>query len=285
MIEKVAKTEFSKNVTHKPLKLNPSKNPRLTSPRVEQAPGHEEGIFEEGTTQPDQPQAGAQAVTGLTGAEHRSDWWGGWEHGRPRRSTSPLQKFHNFIFGMCRSQHDMQVEQQRSRRANKQMRDTMILMHNAQGFQPPRSPPSPESPQVEIPSFEDRMRGWANSDMLNQYGPKFFEFEQGQGSSSSVPPPPPPFAPPPPDVAGSSHFMEEEQEPPPPEQGQDWGARFSAEIFGYNPYYYGKNSASIAHLSQITISDSIYLNSPLHWILDNSQIGGSSRQGDGSQGQ
>jgi hypothetical protein len=43
----------------------------------------------------------------------------------------------------------------------------------------------------------------------------------------------------------------------------------------YNPYYYGKNSAPIAHPSQITISDSIYLNSPLHWILDNSQIGGS----------
>jgi hypothetical protein len=168
------------------------------------------------------------------------------------------------------------------------MRDTMKLMHNAQGFQPPRSPPSPESPQVEIPYFEDRMRGWANSDMLNQYGPMFFESEYGQGSSSSVPPPPPPFAPPPPDVAGSSHFMEEGQAPPPPpppEQEQDWGARFSAEIFGYKPYYYGKNSAPIAHPSQITVSDSIYLNSPLHWILENSQIGGSSHQGDGSQGQ
>jgi hypothetical protein len=34
-------------------------------------------------------------------------------------------------------------------------------------------------------------------------------------------------------VAGSSHFMEEEKAPPPPpppEQGQNWGARFSAEI-------------------------------------------------------
>jgi hypothetical protein len=48
MIEKVAKTEFPKNVTHKPLKLNPSKNPRFPSPRVEHAPGHEEEIFEEG---------------------------------------------------------------------------------------------------------------------------------------------------------------------------------------------------------------------------------------------
>jgi hypothetical protein len=59
----------------------------------------------------------------------------------------------------------------------------MKLMHNAQGFQPPCSQPSPESPQVEIPSFEERMRVWANSDMLNQYGPMFFESGQGQGSS------------------------------------------------------------------------------------------------------
>jgi hypothetical protein len=67
MIEKVTKMEFPKNVTHKPLKLNPSKNPRLPSPRVEQAPGHEEEIFEERAARPDPPQAAAQAVTGLTG--------------------------------------------------------------------------------------------------------------------------------------------------------------------------------------------------------------------------
>jgi hypothetical protein len=251
MIEKVAKMEFPKNVTHKPLKLNPSKNPRLPSPRVEQAPGREEEITEEDTTQSVQPQTGPQAVTSLAGAEHRSDRWGGWDHNRPRRSTSPLRKFLNFIFGMCRSQHDIQVEQQRSRRANKQMRDTMKLMHNAQEFEPPRSPPSPESPHIEIPSFEERMRGWVNSDMLNQYGPMFFESEQGQGSSSSAPPPP--YVPPHPDVPGSSHYMEQEQAPPPtppPDQGQDWGARFSTEIFGYNPYYYGKDNAHIAHPSE-----------------------------------
>jgi hypothetical protein len=51
MIEKVAKMEFPKNVTHKPLKLNPSKNPRLPSPRVEQDPSHAEEIIEEGSTQ------------------------------------------------------------------------------------------------------------------------------------------------------------------------------------------------------------------------------------------
>jgi hypothetical protein len=50
MIEKVAKTEFPKNLTHKPLMLNPSKNFRIPSPRVEQAPGREAEITEEGAT-------------------------------------------------------------------------------------------------------------------------------------------------------------------------------------------------------------------------------------------
>jgi hypothetical protein len=67
MIEKVAKTEFPKNVTHKPMKLNSRKNPRFPSPRVEQAPEHAEEIFEEGAARPDQPQAGTQTVTRLTG--------------------------------------------------------------------------------------------------------------------------------------------------------------------------------------------------------------------------
>jgi hypothetical protein len=102
MIEKVAKMEFPKNVSHDPLKLNPSKNQRFPSPRVEQSPGHEDGIIEEDSTQPPQ-QIEPRAVTGVTGVEHRSDRWGGWEHSRPRRSTSPLRKFLNFIFGMCKS--------------------------------------------------------------------------------------------------------------------------------------------------------------------------------------
>jgi hypothetical protein len=72
--------------------------------------------------------------------------------------------------------------------------------------------------------------------------------------------------PPPPDVAGSSHFMKQEQAPPPPpppKQVHDWGARFSTEIFGYNRYYYGTDNAPIAHPYEITIFDSIYLNSPM----------------------
>jgi hypothetical protein len=46
--------------------------------------------------------------------------------------------------------------------------------------------------------------------------------------------------------------MEEEQAPPPPpppEQVQDWGARFSTEIFGYNPYFYGKQRTHSSSIS------------------------------------
>jgi hypothetical protein len=67
MIEKVAKVEFPKNVTHKPLKLNPSKNPMFLSPIAEQAPNHEEGNVEEGATQQPQQQTGPQTVIGQTG--------------------------------------------------------------------------------------------------------------------------------------------------------------------------------------------------------------------------
>jgi hypothetical protein len=126
------------------------------------------------------------------------------------------------------------------------------------------------------------MREWANSDMLNQYGTMFFKTKLGQGSSSSAPPPPPPFVPPHPDVAGSSHFMEQEQPPPPPPPEQDWGALFSAKIFWYNPYYNGTDSAPLVHFFKITISESIYLNSPTHWKFDISQLGGSSHPGDRS---
>jgi hypothetical protein len=67
--------------------------------------------------------------------------------------------------------------------------------------------------------------------------------------------------------------MGQEQAPPPPpspEQGHDWGASFSTDI--YNPYYYGTDSDPIAHPSEITIYESIYLNSHLHWTFDISQI-------------
>jgi hypothetical protein len=94
------------------------------------------------------------------------------------------------LFGMCKSQYDIEVEQQRTRIERKKGRDTMKQLHAHFGFQPPRSPISPTPPEVEIPSFDQRMRTMINSNMINEYGSMFFE--SGEGSSSSAAPPPPP---------------------------------------------------------------------------------------------
>jgi hypothetical protein len=45
----------------------------------------------------------------------------------------------------------------------KKERDTMKHLHNHFGFQPPRSPISPTPPEVEIPSFDQRVRTMINS--------------------------------------------------------------------------------------------------------------------------
>jgi hypothetical protein len=89
---------------------------------------------------------------------------------------------------MCKSQYDIEVEQQRMRIERKKERDTMKHLHNHFGFQPPRSPISPTPPEVEILSFDQRVRTMINSKLINEYGSMFFE--SGEGSSSSAAPPP-----------------------------------------------------------------------------------------------
>jgi hypothetical protein len=91
---------------------------------------------------------------------------------------------------MCKSQYDIEVEQQRLRRERKKEWDTMKHLHNHFGFQSLRLAISPTPPEVKIPSFDQRVRGMINSNMINEYCIMFFE--SGEGSSSSVAPPPPP---------------------------------------------------------------------------------------------
>jgi hypothetical protein len=93
---------------------------------------------------------------------------------------------------MCKSQYDIEVEQQRTRIEKKKERDTMKHLHNHFGFQLPRSPISPTPPEVEIPTFDQRVRTMINSNLINEYGSMFFE--SGEGSSSSAAPPPPPVS-------------------------------------------------------------------------------------------
>jgi hypothetical protein len=51
----------------------------------------------------------------------------------------------------------------------------MKLLHNNASIQHPRCPISPTPPEVEIPSFEDRLSGMANFKLINQYDNMFFE--------------------------------------------------------------------------------------------------------------
>jgi hypothetical protein len=91
---------------------------------------------------------------------------------------------------MCKSQYDIEVEQQRTRIERKKERDTMKHLHNYFRFQLPRSPISPTPPEVEIPTFDQRVRTMKNSNMINEYGSLFFVSGEGSSSSAASPPPP-----------------------------------------------------------------------------------------------
>ena len=75
---------------------------------------------------------------------------------------------------MCKSQRDIEVEQQRQWRASKKERDSVKMMHNAMNLQPPRSPVSPSPPEAVIPSVEDRVQGYVDSGYFEQYGHIFY---------------------------------------------------------------------------------------------------------------
>jgi hypothetical protein len=90
---------------------------------------------------------------------------------------------------------------------SKKERDMMKHLHNHFGFQLPRSPISPTPSEVEIPTFDQRVRMMINSNMINYYGSMFFE--SGEGSSSSAAPPPPPGSEEVPQPFGAPHTTTE----------------------------------------------------------------------------
>jgi hypothetical protein len=58
---------------------------------------------------------------------------------------------------MCKSQRDIELEQQRQWRASKKERDSIKRMHSVMNIQPSCSPISASPPETEIPSVEDRV--------------------------------------------------------------------------------------------------------------------------------
>jgi hypothetical protein len=141
---------------------------------------------------------------------------------------------------MCKTQRDIEVAQQDERKKNKKMRDTMKALHNQAGCQPPRSPISPSPPEVEIPSVDDRVNAFLNSDLYNQYGSNFGS-DIG-ASSSSAPPPPPP-------TGFDSMFEGDTTAPPPwfpPPSTDEWAARVSHEFFDQPATSYGMDNSLLS---------------------------------------
>lgn len=87
--------------------------------------------------------------------------------------------------GICKTQRDIQVEQRRERIERKKNTDSLKRIQEHLHIEPARSPIAPDEPEEEIESFEDRMRGFQETDFYGQ----FF------GSSTYAPssPPPAPF--------------------------------------------------------------------------------------------
>jgi len=73
----------------------------------------EEEEGEQHTPQQQQPSPAVQTGTGPTGAQDRSDRSRPEQHKRKHGSSSPIKKLINLFVGMCKSQRDIKVEQQR----------------------------------------------------------------------------------------------------------------------------------------------------------------------------
>jgi hypothetical protein len=185
IIEKASNRKFLKDSKHEPFKVPVPKRMGLPSPR------RYDEMMEEGKgQQQDQPAADSgQGQTGLTGLGKWPDRFGAGSSSQPRdKPPSPIRKLLNFFTSMCKSQRDVLVEQQRSRKERKQMKDTLKLLHNHHGFEPPRSPPSSETEEPEIPSVDSMVAQLGSEGYFQQYAHHY---------GYQVPnPPPPPMGPP-----------------------------------------------------------------------------------------
>jgi hypothetical protein len=165
IIRKASNRKFLKDSKHEPFKVPVPKRMRLPSP------GRYDEMEEGEGQQQDQPAAASDhGQTGLTGLRNRPDRFGAGSSSQPRdKPPSPIRKLLNFFTSMCKSQRDVLVEQQRSRRERKQMKDTLKLLHNHHEFEPPRSPPSPETEEPEIPSVDSKVAQLGSEGYFQQY--------------------------------------------------------------------------------------------------------------------
>jgi hypothetical protein len=136
---------------------------------------------------------------------------------------------------------DIEVAQQEERKKDKKMRDTMKALHSQAGIPPPRSPISPSPPEVEIPSVDDRVQSFLNSDLYYQYGRNFGSDIGASSSSAPRPPPSPP-------TFFDSMFEGDTTVPPPwvAPSNEEWVARVSHEFFDQSATSYGMEKSLIS---------------------------------------
>jgi len=235
LLEKVIKTKYQMDVKHVSFRPKMPKHRREPSPHryseVEDDMKIEEEEGQRTPPQQQQPSPTAPTGTGLTSAQDWSDRSRPEQH-RRRYGSSPVKKLINLFVRMCKSQRDIEVEQQRQWRASKKERDSVKMMHNAMNLQPPRSPISPSPPEAEIPSVEDRVQGYVDSGYFEQYGHIFYPDVSGPSHA-------PPSTPPGEGVFGaySSHFyggVGPSHEPSRPSEADQFAARISDAVFGHH---------------------------------------------------
>jgi hypothetical protein len=108
----------------------------------------------------------------------------------------PIQKIFNFLFGMCKSQHVVDVKAQHERRARRKDNKSVMGIHAHLNLHPPHSLiacEGEESPEIE--SFEERfacfdietpMQQWYEDASFSDFS---FDYGGMAGASSSHPPP------------------------------------------------------------------------------------------------
>jgi hypothetical protein len=123
--------------------------------------------------------------------------------GQPRdKPPSPIQKIFSLLFGMCKSQHAVDVRVQHERHERRKITKSVKKICTHLNLQPPSSPIISEGEEsLEIESFEEMIAHFDEETPVQQwYGDvSFSDFSFDYGgmtrASSSLPPPfdsPPP---------------------------------------------------------------------------------------------
>jgi hypothetical protein len=111
------------------------------------------------------------------------------------KSPSPIGKIFRLLFGICRSQHAIEVKAQHERRARRKDTKSVKEIHAHLNLQPPRSPIALEGEEsLEIEFFEERIARFDVETSVQQwYGDASFssfdfDYSGTTGASSSHPP-------------------------------------------------------------------------------------------------